>query len=132
MPYESVGTPSGQKNQIIANGLNSNYALVESEITDLVLAEGRLEALRSLALMFLRELDNLKKIMGPKRPRPWGDKIDLEQEMSAIEVAIIKHALVRSRGNQAAAARMLSINPTTLHAKMKKYGITSDNLSIVD
>ena len=132
MPYESVGTPSGQKNQIIANGLNSNYALVESEITDLVLAEGRLEALRSLALMFLRELDNLKKIMGPKRPRPWGDKIDLEQEMSAIEVAIIKHALLRSRGNQAAAARMLSINPTTLHAKMKKYGITSDNLSIVD
>ena len=73
MPYESVGTPSGQKNQIIANGLNSNYALVESEITDLVLAEGRLEALRSLALMFLRELDNLKKIMGPKRARPWGD-----------------------------------------------------------
>jgi len=132
MPYESFGTPTGQKSQTIANGLNSNYALVESEITDLVLAEGRLEALRSLALMFLRELDNLKKIMGPKRPRPWGDKIDLEQEMSAIEVAIIKHALLRSRGNQAAAARMLSINPTTLHAKMKKYGITSDNLSIVD
>jgi|SwirhirootsSR2_FD_contig_21_2570468_length_557_multi_3_in_0_out_0_2 DNA-binding NtrC family response regulator len=132
MPYESVGTPSGQKNQIIANGLNSNYALVESEITDLVLAEGRLEALRSLALMFLRELDNLKKIMGPKRARPWGDKIDLEQEMAAIEVAIIKHALLRSRGNQAAAARMLSINPTTLHAKMKKHGITANNISVVD
>ena len=132
MPYESVGTPSGQKNQIIANGLNSNYALVESEITDLVLAEGRLEALRSLALMFLRELDNLKKIMGPKRARPWVDKIDLEQEMAAIEVAIIKHALLRSRGNQAAAARMLSINPTTLHAKMKKHGITANNISVVD
>ena len=132
MPYESVGTPSGQKNQIIANGLNSNYALVESEITDLVLAEGRLEALRSLALMFLRELDNLKKIMGPKRARPWGDKIDLEQEMAAIEVAIIKHALLRSRGNQAAAAGMLSINPTTLHAKMKKHGITANNISVVD
>jgi len=132
MSYESVGTPSGQKNQIIANGLNSNYALVESEITDLVLAEGRLEALRSLALMFLRELDNLKKIMGPKRARPWGDKIDLEQEMAAIEVAIIKHALLRSRGNQAAAARMLSINPTTLHAKMKKHGITANNISVVD
>ena len=132
MSYESVGIPSGQKNQIIANGLNSNYALVESEITDLVLAEGRLEALRSLALMFLRELDNLKKIMGPKRARPWGDKIDLEQEMAAIEVAIIKHALLRSRGNQAAAARMLSINPTTLHAKMKKHGITANNISVVD
>ena len=132
MPYESFGTPTGQKSQTIANGLNSNYALVESEITDLVLAEGRLEALRSLALMFLRELDNLKKIMGPKRPRPWGDKIDLEQEMSAIEVAIIKHALLRSRGNQAAAARMLSINPTTLHAKMKKHGITANNISVVD
>lgn len=132
MPYESFGTPAGQKSQTIANGINSNYALVESEITDLVLAEGRLEALRSLALMFLRELDNLKKIMGPKRARPWGEKIDLEQEMAAIEVAIIKHALLRSRGNQAAAARMLSINPTTLHAKMKKHAITANNISVVD
>jgi DNA-binding NtrC family response regulator len=132
MPHESYASSTNQKGRTAANTVNSNYALVESEITDMVLAEGRLEALRSLVLVFLRELDNLKKILGPRRQRPWGDKIDLEREMAAIEIAIIKHALLRSRGNQAAAARMLSINPSTLHAKLKKHGITSEKLSTVD
>jgi DNA-binding NtrC family response regulator len=132
MPHESYASSTNQKGRTAANTVNSNYALVESELTDLVLAEGRLEALRSLVLVFLRELDNLKKILGPRRQRPWGDKIDLEREMAAIEIAIIKHALLRSRGNQAAAARMLSINPSTLHAKLKKHGITSEKLSTVD
>jgi len=132
MPHESYASSTNQKGRTAANTVNSNYALVESEITDMVLAEGRLEALRSLVLVFLRELDNLKKILGPRRQRPWGDKIDLEREMAAIEIAIIKHALLRSRGNQAAAARVLSINPSTLHAKLKKHGITSEKLSTVD
>jgi DNA-binding NtrC family response regulator len=132
MPHESYASSANQKGRTAANTVNSSYALVESELTDLVLAEGRLEALRSLVLVFLRELDNLKKVLGPRRQRPWGDKIDLESEMAAIEIAIIKHALLRSRGNQAAAARMLSINPSTLHAKLKKHGITSEKLSTVD
>jgi DNA-binding NtrC family response regulator len=132
MPHEIYASSTNQRGRTTANGLNSNYALVESEITDMVLAEGRLEALRSLVLVFLRELDNLKKVLGPRRQRPWGDKIDLEREMAAIEIAIIKHALLRSRGNQAAAARMLSINPSTLHAKLKKHGITADKLATVD
>ena len=132
MPHEIYASSTNQKSRTIANGVNSSYALVESEITDMVLAEGRLEALRSLVLVFLRELDNLKKVLGPRRQRPWGDKIDLEREMAAIEIAIIKHALLRSRGNQAAAARMLSINPSTLHAKLKKHGIMAEKLSTVD
>src|SRR6476469_7424322 len=98
MPHESYASSANQKGRTAATALNSNYALVESELTDLVLAEGRLEALRSLVLVFLRELDNLKKILGPRSQRPWGDKIDLEREMAAIEIAIIKHALLRSRG----------------------------------
>jgi|SRR4051812_25343481 len=132
MQHRTFGQNSGQKNQPIVNGSNSNYTLVEAEITDLVLAEGRLEALRSLVLMFLNEIDNIKKMLGNKRPRSWGDGIDLEKELDAIETGMIKHALLKSHGNQAAAARMLSINPTTLHAKLKKHGITSNTASTVD
>src|SRR3954463_13157527 len=79
MQHETFGQYPGQKNQTIVNGTNNNYALVESEITDLVLAEGRLEALRSLVLMFLNEIENIKKMLGTKRPRSWGDGIDLEK-----------------------------------------------------
>jgi DNA-binding NtrC family response regulator len=132
MQHETFGQYPGQKNQTIVNGPNNNYALVESEITDLVLAEGRLEALRSLVLMFLNEIENIKKMLGTKRPRSWGDGIDLEKELDAIEIGIIKHALLRCQGNQAAAARLLSINPSTLHAKLKKHGITSNTASTVD
>ena len=132
MPHEIYASSTNQRGRTTTNGVNSGYALVESEMTDMVLADGRLEALRSLVLVFLRELDNLKKILGPRRQRPWGDKIDLEREMAAIEIAIIKHAMLRSRGNQAAAARMLSINPSTLHAKLRKHGITAEKLSTVD
>lgn len=124
MPYESSGPrTTHQKAQVISMGSGSNFILQESEIADLVMAETRLEALRSLALVFLREVNSLKKILGQKRPRQSDDPIDLEKEMAAIETGMIKWALMKTNGNQAAAAKMLSINPTTLHAKMKRYRI---------
>ena len=124
MPYESSGPrTTHQKAKVISMGSGSNFILQESEIADLVMAETRLEALRSLALVFLREVNSLKKILGQKRPRQSDDPIDLEKEMAAIETGMIKWALMKTNGNQAAAAKMLSINPTTLHAKMKRYRI---------
>lgn len=107
----------------MSNGSPSNFSVQETEVTDLVLAETRLEALRSLALVFLREVNALKKILGQKRPRKSEDPIDLEKEMAAIETGMIKWALMKTSGNQAAAAKLLSINPTTLHAKMKRHRI---------
>ncbi|HYJ91633.1 MAG TPA: helix-turn-helix domain-containing protein [Pyrinomonadaceae bacterium] len=134
MPYESSPPrPSHQKAQVISAGSGSNFVLQESEVADLVLAETRLEALRSLALVFLREVNALKKILGQKRTRKSDDPIDLEKEMAAIEMGMIKWALMKTGGNQAAAAKLLSINPTTLHAKMKRYRIkATDRFLAVD
>jgi DNA-binding NtrC family response regulator len=124
MSYESSGPRASHHGaELISTGSTSNFFIQETEVTDLVLAETRLEALRSLALVFLREVNALKKILGQKRHRSSEDPIDLEKEMAAIEIGMIKWALMKTSGNQAAAAKMLSINATTLHAKMKRYNI---------
>ncbi|HUR98121.1 MAG TPA: helix-turn-helix domain-containing protein [Pyrinomonadaceae bacterium] len=99
------------------------YSLVETDITDLSQAASRIDALRSLILIFLREVDSLKKVVGP-RPRKKGDPIKLDSEIDAFEAALIRDALIKSKGNQRDAAKLLSIKPTTLNAKMKRLGIT--------
>ena len=99
------------------------YSLIETDITDLAQAASRIEALRSLILIFLREVDLLKRVVGP-RARKRGDAIKLSCELDAFEAGLIRDALIKSKGNQRDAARLLSIKPTTLNAKMKRLGIT--------
>lgn len=111
----------------LVNSLSNNYVLVEAEITDLVLAESRIEALRSLVLMFLREVDAFKKIISPKPARrSRGERLDLTNELAAFEMSLIKDALIRCEGNQREAAKRLGVKTTTLHAKIKRYGIRLD------
>ena len=100
-----------------------DYTLIETDVTDLAQAASRIEALRSLILIFLREVDSLKKVIGP-RPRKIGGAIKLDNEIDSFEAALIRDALMKSKGNQRDAAKLLSIKPTTLHAKMKRLGIS--------
>ena len=51
------------------------------------------------------------------------DGIDLFQEVERFETNLIKLALNQTRGNQARAARLLNLKPTTLYSKIKAYGI---------
>jgi DNA-binding NtrC family response regulator len=99
---------------------------VESDITDLAQAASRIDAIRSLILIFLREVDLLKKVLGP-RARQKGDPIKLDSEMDAFEAALIRDALIKAKGNQRDAAKLLGIKPTTLNAKMKRLGITVES-----
>lgn len=101
----------------------ADYVLVETDITDLTQASSRIEALRSLILIFLREIDSLKKVVGP-RARKKGDPIKLDKEIDAFEASLIRDALMKSKGNQRDAAKLLGLKPTTLNAKMKRLGIT--------
>ena len=110
----------------------AEYALIETDITDLSQAASRIEALRSLILIFLREVDSLKKIVGP-RSRKKGDAIKLDNEMDAFEASRIRDALFKTKGNQRDAAKLLGIKPTTLNAKLKRLGITVETtLTSVD
>jgi len=54
------------------------------------------------------------------------DGIDLFQELERFEINLIRLALRRTRGHQARAAKLLNINPTTLHSKIRLYGLTVD------
>lgn len=51
------------------------------------------------------------------------DGIDFYSEVERFEVGLIKRALEQTAGNQAKAARLLSIKPTTLNSKIKLYHI---------
>jgi len=78
MSYESSGPRASHHGaELISTGSTSNFFIQETEVTDLVLAETRLEALRSLALVFLREVNALKKILGQKRHRSSEDPIEI-------------------------------------------------------
>lgn len=79
----------------------------------------KLEALRVLANSILTEVASLEQ----DRDVMSRTEIDLMDEVQRFEANIIKCALVRTGGRQRQAARLLHIKPTTLHAKMKRYGI---------
>jgi DNA-binding protein Fis len=50
--------------------------------------------------------------------------IDLYGEVRRFETWLIKRALHETGGNQTRAARLLGLNKTTLHEKMKRYEIS--------
>jgi DNA-binding NtrC family response regulator len=48
-----------------------------------------------------------------------------EEAVAEAEAHAIRGALVSARGNKSLAARLLRTNYTTLHAKMKRFGIVA-------
>jgi DNA-binding NtrC family response regulator len=102
--------------------LRAGHGLFETDVTDISQAVTRIDALRALILLFLREVDTLKKVVGPRNGKKSG-AFKLESEVEAYEASLIRDALSKVRGNQRHAAKLLGIKPTTLHAKMKRLGI---------
>lgn len=77
----------------------------------------RLDALRNLVLTLLRELESLRP---EKSSRADGD---LQSQVQEFENELIRQALRRTAGNQARAARLLGVKPTTLNAKIQRHKI---------
>jgi len=84
----------------------------------------RIEALKTLALNLLRELEALEQSRADDR----GTKLSLHEEVRRFEEDMIRCALIRTGGRQRRAARMLGMSAATLNAKIKRYGISSDAL----
>jgi DNA-binding NtrC family response regulator len=84
----------------------------------------RIEALKTLALNLLRELEALEA----NRASEGSAKFSLQEEVRRFEEDMIRCALIRTGGRQRRAARMLGMNAATLNAKIKRYGICSDTL----
>src|SRR5690349_4360115 len=79
----------------------------------------RLEALRALSTSLLREIDSLQR----EERIPTGSHIDLSREVQRYEADLIRLALLRTGGRQRQAARLLKVNTSTLHAKIKRLGV---------
>src|SRR5262245_12328647 len=57
------------------------------------------------------------------RPIELSTNMDFYEEVVKFETRLIKLMLDRAGGNQARAARLMGLNASTLHGKIKRYGI---------
>jgi transcriptional regulator with GAF, ATPase, and Fis domain len=81
--------------------------------------DARLNTLRETVLQLLDEVECLaiSKPVDIKRGARFSD------EVRQFEVSLIRTALGRTSGSQTRAAKLLGLKPTTLNAKIKRYGI---------
>lgn len=95
----------------------------ELELTEQGLARG-LSALTDLAsaLTYAVEVLHSASLREPAEP------MDFYEQVRMYEIALIKRALRQCKGNQSQAARMLKLKQTTLHGKIKQYGIFPSTL----
>jgi transcriptional regulator with GAF, ATPase, and Fis domain len=102
-----------------------NESLPANGSQSAAVTENRLEALRVLSNSILREVESLKRSADAVLP----GKIDLSEEVERFEKDLIRCALLRTGGKQRQAARLLNVKFTTLSAKIKRYGITTNDLN---
>jgi transcriptional regulator with PAS, ATPase and Fis domain len=92
-------------------------------------AQSRVHRLVDLAFTLLREAEFLARdksfIDEAARLQSlnFAEGIDFYQEVERFEVGLIRRALEQTSGNQARAAKLLRIKPTTLNSKIKLYEI---------
>ncbi len=79
-----------------------------------------LSLVKALAATLLSEIDSLDiedKVL------PENESFDLNERVREFEVKLIRAALLKKGGNQRRAAFLLGVKNTTLHNKIKTYGI---------
>ena len=81
--------------------------------------DARLNTLRETVLQLLDEVESL----AISRPVDIKNGARFSDEVRQFEVSLIRTALGRTSGSQTRAARLLGLKPTTLNAKIKRYGI---------
>jgi DNA-binding NtrC family response regulator len=87
----------------------------------------QLSAIKELAYALLGEVESLAEDQDlAAKPADGGEaEGDFYEMVEEYEKLLIRRALVKARGNQAQAARMLRLKPTTLNSKMKAYKLNA-------
>jgi len=78
----------------------------------------RLKLLKVLTLTLLRELEGV----GIETDYAT-DRFDLQSEVQHFEAELIRSALIMTGGRQRRAAKLLGMKVTTLHTKIRRYGL---------
>lgn len=87
----------------------------------------RLKLLTLLEHSITSEIGRIVSTQGgsaPAREEIVGLTLSLDEQLRKLEIDLIRFALFQASGHQADAARLLSIKHSTLHEKIKRYGIS--------
>lgn len=84
----------------------------------------RIEALRILVVAILSEIDAMRE--SPALDN--AGEFNLRTEVHRFEAENIRYALIRTRGRQRRAAKLLNMKVATLNAKIKRYHLDQDEL----
>ena len=100
-------------------GLEANVADPVEQTPPQANVDVRLNTLRETVLQLLDEVESL----AISRPVDIRNGARFSDEVRQFEVSLIRTALGRTSGSQTRAAKLLGLKPTTLNAKIKRYGI---------
>jgi len=88
-----------------------------------IIEQAKTEVLKTVAYALLRQVYGLSE---PQRPKV-REQINFFDEVQRFEVNLIRQALLFANGKKAGAARLLNLNATTLHSKLKLYSIETNS-----
>jgi len=100
-------------------GLNTNAPEITETAPNGASVDMRLNTLRETVLQLLEEVESL----AISKPVDIKNGAHFSDEVRQFEVSLIRTALGRTSGSQTRAAKLLGLKPTTLNAKIKRYGI---------
>ena len=99
-------------------------SLDECEAEDAKIFKQKIKVLKDIALILIEELEALNYVRSVNISKG----INLHEEMRIFEVHLVQSALERTGGHRTKAARLLGINLTTLHNKLKRLNISPENI----
>ena len=100
-------------------GLEINRPEIPETVKSDASVDMRLNTLRETVLLLLEEVESL----AISKPVDIKNGARFSDEVRQFEVSLIRTALGRTSGSQTRAAKLLGLKPTTLNAKIKRYGI---------
>ena len=104
--------------------LNMYQQTDRSYATEPTILHYQFEAAKLLSTLLMHELDHLAKLPAAvENSVENGTSLCLFTALERFECNLIRTALIRSLGNQKKAAKLLSLNPSTLNAKIKHFNI---------
>ena len=113
-----------EKGNLLYEKLGILQSLGECATEDAKIFKRKLKVMKEIALVLVEEIEALGYVRSVNISRG----IKLHEEMRMFEVHLVQSALERTGGHQTKAARLLGINLTTLHNKLKRLKISPDNL----
>lgn len=102
-----------------ADGQSPDFMRESYARSDRLAESIRIKLLKVLTLTLLRELEGVGVETATSR-----EKFDLQSEVQHFEAELIRSALIMTGGRQRRAAKLLGMKVTTLHSKIRRYGLT--------